>query len=85
MSDKSNIAAHFGATPSKPTHNFTGNPPTGHPTDQQSLQEYRLRAFQDGPDSVPLVHDGTTSSESAKASHEARIAAELEAILSRLG
>ncbi|KAI2777655.1 hypothetical protein F4815DRAFT_448045 [Daldinia loculata] len=85
MANNSNSAAYYGANPSKPTHHFTENPPTSHPADKQSLQDYRLQLFQDGPNSVPLVNDRTPSSDNTQASHEAKIAAELEAILARLG
>ncbi|KAI0849381.1 hypothetical protein F5Y00DRAFT_261517 [Daldinia vernicosa] len=85
MANNSNSAACYGATPSKPTHNFTENPPTSHPADKKSLQDYRLQLFKDGPNSVPLVDDRTPSSDASEASHKAKMAAELEAILARLG
>ncbi|KAI1654390.1 hypothetical protein F4813DRAFT_207424 [Daldinia decipiens] len=85
MADNSSSPAYYGATPSKPAHHFTENPPTSDPADKKSLQDYRLQLFKDGPNSVPLVDDRTPSSDNSQASHEAKVAAELEAILARLG
>ncbi|KAI0122675.1 hypothetical protein F4814DRAFT_446616 [Daldinia grandis] len=84
MANGSNSTACYGTTSSKPTHRFTENPPTSGPIDKESLQYYRLELFIDETNSVPLVGDRTLSLEDSKASHKAKMAAELESILACL-
>ncbi|KAI0893005.1 hypothetical protein F4806DRAFT_499530 [Annulohypoxylon nitens] len=76
MTSKSENSAYGGATPSKPTHRFSENPPTSHPVDDQSLRDYRLDNFVKGPNSVPLqslqasATSGTQAQNEMKASEE---------------
>ncbi|KAI1204723.1 uncharacterized protein F4807DRAFT_445989 [Annulohypoxylon truncatum] len=52
----SDVTVYHGATPHKPQHFFSRNPPTPHPTNEQSLRSYRLNKFVNGPDNVSMAH-----------------------------
>ncbi|RYP06433.1 hypothetical protein DL764_003169 [Monosporascus ibericus] len=72
----------FSQTPEKPAHTFSVQSPANDPVDQQSLGAYRLTTFTNAPGSVPL---GTgLSPKSVEAAHQARVAAQLNAISSHL-
>ncbi|KAI0010659.1 hypothetical protein F4779DRAFT_616295 [Xylariaceae sp. FL0662B] len=85
MTVTSNQAAHNGETPSKPEHQFSRNRPTQHPIDQQSLRSHRLTTYVEGPNSVPLAHGAGPGTRDPQPTHQAKVAAELNSILSRLG
>ncbi|KAI0887010.1 uncharacterized protein GGS22DRAFT_159174 [Annulohypoxylon maeteangense] len=64
----SNTTTYNGATPPKPQHYFSRNPPTHDPTNDQNLRAYRLDKFINGPNSVPTAHVRPTHS--GAASHD---------------
>ncbi|KAI1086624.1 hypothetical protein F5B19DRAFT_478561 [Rostrohypoxylon terebratum] len=82
MTRTSNQTACNGAVPPKQDHKFTHNPPTHDPIDKKSLESYHLQTYTKGPSSVPRA-SVTYSSDTQ--THTKNLAAELEAILSRLG
>ncbi|KAI1204724.1 uncharacterized protein F4807DRAFT_465366 [Annulohypoxylon truncatum] len=85
MANDSKNSVYYGMTPSKPTHKFSNNQPTSHPVDDRSLREYRLESYRKESDSVPLPHTETSASNNTQALRKAKVAAELDSILSRLG
>ncbi|KAI1402453.1 hypothetical protein F4819DRAFT_454540 [Hypoxylon fuscum] len=84
MANISNKSACNGTTPSKPNHHFSYNPPTAHPATTHDLRSYSLKRFKSSPNSVPLAHAATHDPHDAETTHQARIVAELDAILPRL-
>ncbi|KAI0838487.1 hypothetical protein F5Y06DRAFT_47882 [Hypoxylon sp. FL0890] len=85
MASNSNKSAYYGVTPPKPSHRFSKNPPTPHPVDKQSLREYRLENYRNGPDSVPLAKSQVTASDNTQTIRQAKLAADLNDIVSRIG
>ncbi|KAI1370821.1 hypothetical protein F4677DRAFT_451002 [Hypoxylon crocopeplum] len=84
MAGASNETAYNGVTLPKPDHHFSGNPPTAHPVDKQSLGTYRLELYRNGPDSVPLAQAQALGAGAGQASDPTRIVTEMNDILSRL-
>ncbi|KAI0379404.1 hypothetical protein F5Y04DRAFT_282826 [Hypomontagnella monticulosa] len=84
MATSSKGGVYHGATPPKPSHYFSGNPPTPHPIDQQSLRDYRLDRFKNDPGAVALAHFRASNHNDTQATRQATTAIELAAILSRL-
>ncbi|KAI1440269.1 hypothetical protein F5Y02DRAFT_360242 [Annulohypoxylon stygium] len=82
MTGISNQTASNGAVPPKQDHKFTYNPPTHDPVDKKSLENYHLQTYTSGPSSVPRA---SVTSSSDTQTHQKKLAAEVEAILSRLG
>ncbi|KAI1415081.1 hypothetical protein F5Y13DRAFT_157790 [Hypoxylon sp. FL1857] len=85
MPGNSNKVTYNGETPKKLKHHFSHNPPTSHPADKGSLRNYRLDGYKNGPESVPLTGTHTSNSGDTQAVRKAAVAAELNAILCRLG
>ncbi|OTA68362.1 hypothetical protein K449DRAFT_429206 [Hypoxylon sp. EC38] len=72
------------ATSLKPKHHFSSNPQTSYPDDEESLRNYRLDRYENGPNSVPFADIQTRNLRTIQASRQARVAADLNAILSQL-
>ncbi|KAI1385935.1 uncharacterized protein F4822DRAFT_358081 [Hypoxylon trugodes] len=85
MAGISNKSSYDGSTPRKPKHHFVTNPPTSHPGDAKSLRRYRLDRYENGPDFVPPAQALTSNASDAQAAREARVATEVNSIVSRLG
>ncbi|KAI1440271.1 hypothetical protein F5Y02DRAFT_403488 [Annulohypoxylon stygium] len=83
MAGDSSNSIYHGATPPKPSHLLSDQPPTPHPVDDQSLRNYRLESYRRAPDSVPSYHQDSILSNTQEPHHE-KVAAELDAIMARL-
>lgn len=75
--------------PTKPSHHFSSNPPSSQPIDERSLRDYRLREYQNGPESVPFAYVQSSQSRNDQATHktapQAALVTDMDAILTRLG
>ncbi|OTA53217.1 hypothetical protein K449DRAFT_440257 [Hypoxylon sp. EC38] len=85
MASNSNKSTYYGMTPPKPAHRFSENPPTPRAIDQQSLRDYRLGRYRNGPDSTPLASLQAISTDTTRATRQAELIANLNDISSRIG
>ncbi|KAI0137724.1 hypothetical protein F4776DRAFT_623149 [Hypoxylon sp. NC0597] len=84
MPGNSNKAAYNGTTSRKPKHYFSDNPQTCYPGDEGRLRNYRLDEYKNGLSSVPFANIQARDPNTIQTTHQARVTADLNAILSRL-
>ncbi|KAI1261159.1 hypothetical protein F5Y18DRAFT_431461 [Xylariaceae sp. FL1019] len=73
---------YWGKTPTKSSHYFDANPPTGRSDSNREQEDYRISRFTNGPSST--VQPSNHSAQDIEAAHRARVAAELRALQPRL-
>ncbi|KAI1190778.1 hypothetical protein F5B17DRAFT_427254 [Nemania serpens] len=81
MPSTSNTSVCHAQASRKPEHYYSSHPPTAHPTDEQSLETYRLSSYSRDPHHPPMA--SSQSPASIEAAHKQRIARQADGILSR--